>query len=114
MRSSGRHAIEPGSVTPGGFTSPSIMTPSTTSSERVTIEGKFFQCGGSRFHVKGVTYGPFAPGEDGGHFASPEQTARDFAQIVELGANVLRVYHVPPRWVLDTASRHGLKVLIDI
>ena len=90
------------------------MTSPTPSPERVTVVGKFFQCGGRKFHVKGVTYGPFAPSDDGGHFASPEQTARDFARIVELGANVLRVYYVPPRWLLDTAARHGLKVLIDI
>ncbi len=49
-----------------------------------------------------------------GTFATPEQTARDFAQIRELGANLIRVYYVPPRWLLDLAEQQGLKVLVDI
>ena len=57
-----------------------------------------------KFHVKGITYGPFAPNAQGEAFASPEQTARDLQQISELGAIVLRVYHVPPRWFLDLAA----------
>ena len=81
---------------------------------RVTVDGKFFRLGGKKFHVKGVSYGPFAPEGERGHFASPEQTMRDFAQIRELGANLVRVYHVPPRWFLDLASEFGLKVLVDI
>ena len=40
--------------------------------------------------------------------------ARDFAQIRELGANLLRVYHVPAKWFLDLAAEHKLKVLVDI
>ncbi len=47
-------------------------------------------------------------------FTSPEQTARDFRQICELEANLLRVYHVPPSWFLDLAAEHGLKLLVDI
>jgi O-antigen biosynthesis protein len=83
-------------------------------SERVTVDGKFFRCGGRKFYVKGVTYGPFAPNAAGEMFASPEQTGRDFEQLRELGANVLRVYYVPPRWLLDLAAAHELKVLVDI
>ena len=61
-----------------------------------------------------MAYGPFAPNAAGQPFASPEQTARDFAQIRELGANLIRVYHVPAKWFLDLAAEHKLKVLIDI
>ena len=81
---------------------------------RVTVDGKFFRLGQVKFHPKGVTYGPFAPNAHGEMFASPEQTARDFEQIRELGANLLRVYHVPPRWWLDLATAHQLKVLVDV
>lgn len=81
---------------------------------RVRVDGKFFRAGPEKFYIKGITYGPFAPSEPYGHFASPEQTAQDFRQITELGANVLRVYYVPPTWFLDLATEHGLKVLIDI
>ncbi len=85
-----------------------------SSSSRVRVDGKFFRFGEKKFHVKGVTYGPFAPGADQSYFASLEKTAQDFRQIRELGANVVRVYHVPPHWLLDLAQEHGLKLLIDI
>jgi glycosyltransferase involved in cell wall biosynthesis len=84
------------------------------STRRVTADGKGFRLGAQKFHVKGVTYGPFAPNADGEMFASREQTRRDFEQIRVLGANVLRVYYVPPRWLLDLADEYELKVLIDI
>ena len=32
----------------------------------------------------------------------------------ELGVNLLRIYHVPPRWFLDVAAEFGLRVLISI
>src|SRR4051794_27819118 len=91
--------------------SPAADAPSEN--RRVRMDGKFFRLGARKFFVKGITYGPFAPGEHG-TFASPEQTARDFRQIQELGANLLRVYYVPPRWILDLASQYNLKVLVDI
>ena len=90
------------------------MAVSTNSTGRVSVDGKFFRLGARKFHVKGITYGPFAPNAQGEMFASPEQTARDLKQITELGANVLRLYYVPPRWFLDLAAEQGLKVLIDI
>src|SRR5215203_4930408 len=85
-----------------------------SSRARVTVDGKFFRLGARKFYVKGVAYGPFAPNAAGQCFASPEQTAADFAKIRELGANVIRIYHVPARWFLDLAAEHELKVWIDI
>jgi len=90
------------------------MAGSSKSSDRVSVDGKFFRLGADKFHARGITYGPFAPNAQGEMFASPEQTARDLQQINELGANVVRLYHVPPRWFLDLAAEHGIKVLIDI
>src|SRR5581483_5515025 len=90
------------------------MAAPASSSMRVTLDGKFFRLGEKKFYLKGVSYGPFTPDGDQGTFAPQEQTARDFAQIRELGANLIRVYHVPPRWLLDLATEHGLKVLVDI
>jgi O-antigen biosynthesis protein len=90
------------------------MSDSTRGSARVSVDGKFFRLGPRKFHVKGITYGPFAPGADGETFASPAQTARDFKLIRELGANVLRVYYPPPAWFLDLAGEHGLKVFVDV
>ena len=89
-------------------------TTTSSSRERVRVDGKFFRLGHRKFHVKGITYGPFAPNANGEMFASPEQTTRDFKQIVELGANVIRVYYAPPPWLLNLASEYGLKVLVDV
>ena len=92
------------------------MTTSQTpsSSPRPMISGKFFRINQRKFYARGVTYGPFAPNSDGEPFAGREQTAVDFDLLRRLGANFLRVYNVPPRWLLDLADGHGLKLLIDI
>ena len=90
------------------------MAVAASSASRVSVDGKFFRFGEKKFYAKGIAYGPFAPNAAGQPFASPEQTARDFAQIQELGANLIRVYYVPAKWFLDLAAEHKLKVLIDI
>ena len=90
------------------------MAVAVSSAPRVSVEGKFFRLGEKKFYASGVAYGPFAPNAAGQTFASPEQTAADFAQIRELGANLIRVYHVPAKWFLDLAAEHELKVLVDI
>ena len=80
----------------------------------VRVDGKFFRLGDRKFYLKGVSYGPFAPNPQGEPFGTPVQTALDFAKVRELGANLLRVYEVPPRWFLDAAAEHELKLFIDI
>jgi len=90
------------------------MAVAVSSAPRVSVDGKFFRLGEKKFYAKGLAYGPFAPNAAGQPFASPEQTARDLAQIHGLGANLIRVYHVPAKWFLDLAAEHALKVLIDI
>ena len=104
------------------------MVSTATPTTRATVDGKFFRLGGRKFYPKGVSYGPFAPDAAAGPppsalrppnftdgpFAPREQTAQDFVQIRELGANLVRVYHVPPRWFLDLAAENGLMVLVDI
>ncbi|HTG45357.1 MAG TPA: glycosyltransferase, partial [Verrucomicrobiae bacterium] len=81
---------------------------------RVQVDGKFFRLGGRKFYVKGVTYGPFAPNSQGEFFGSLEQSVKDFQVLSDLGANVLRVYYVPPVWLLDLALQHGLRLLVDV
>jgi len=78
------------------------------------VDGKFFRLGREKFHVKGLAYGPFAPNAQGEMFPSPDQVARDFLQLRELDANLVRVYCPPPRWFLDLATGHHLKVLVDV
>jgi GT2 family glycosyltransferase len=90
------------------------MSTSLAMPARMRVDGKFFRLGGQKYYVKGITYGPFAPNAQNEMFPSPEQTARDFKQITGLGANLLRVYYLPPLWFLDLAGEHGLKILIDV
>src|SRR5262245_6383683 len=79
---------------------PPSAAPAPNQRARVRVDGKFFRLGDRKFYVKGITYGPFAPQPDGNRFATPGQMLLDFKLIRDLGANVVRVYHVPPAWVL--------------
>src|SRR5437762_9675095 len=80
----------------------------------VTTSGKSFFEGGSKFHLRGVCYGPFAPGSHGFPFPEKERVDLDLAQMRDLGANCLRTFTVPPRWLLDRAEERGLRVLVTI
>jgi O-antigen biosynthesis protein len=83
--------------------------------ERFRVDGKFLRRGTSRLRLKGVTYGPFAPNDDGDPWPSPQQLQQDLEQWSELGVNALRVYHVPPAWLLERLSAHcGIGVHVDI
>ncbi len=81
---------------------------------RVRRDGKFFRLGNDKFFVKGVTYGPFQPNSLGEHYPEPDDVRRDFKQIVDLGANCVRVYWTPSKWFLDIAEEVGLKVFVDV
>jgi O-antigen biosynthesis protein len=83
-------------------------------SAAIRVQGKFFFAGAEKCFVKGVTYGPFAPGSHGAQFPERETVIRDFRLMTELGANTLRVFTVPPLWLLDLAQEAGLKVLAGI
>lgn len=82
--------------------------------EPLRVRAKFFFEGDRKWFLKGVTYGPFKPNADGDLISTPEQARRDFELMRELGVNLIRVYHVPPRWLLDLAAEHGLRLLISI
>jgi len=90
------------------------MAETVSNRPRISVDGKFFRRGAEKIFLKGVAYGPFAPDAAGQPFAPPDQTASDFLLARELGVNLLRVYHVPPRWFLDLALANDLLVLIDI
>ncbi len=87
---------------------------STAPLEPIRVRAKFLFEGDRKWFVKGVTYGPFAPDAEGHFVGTPEKARRDFALMQELGVNLLRIYHVPPRWFLDVAREHRLRVLISI
>ena len=81
---------------------------------RVIATGKFFSTDGRKFYVKGFSYGPFASNSDGEPLPERAQLKADFAHHAPLGANTVRVYFPPPRWLLDEALDHDLRVFIDV
>lgn len=81
---------------------------------RTRVCGKFLYAGGEKFYVRGVTYGTFRDSADGGQFPERETVGRDFAQMAANGINAVRTYTFPPRWLLDLAARHGLRVMAGI
>src|ERR1051326_6967453 len=88
--------------------------PSKRGTERVVVDGKFFRLGEQKFFVKGCTYGPFAPNSSSEFYPEPARAKADFALLNELGANTIRVYHMPPPWFLDEACNAGIQILVDI
>ena len=69
----------------------------------------------NKFYLQGVTYGPFRPATEGGaNLPTPDKVEIDFGLMRDLGVNVLRVYHTPPRWFLDLAQKHRLRVMVTI
>jgi GT2 family glycosyltransferase len=91
-----------------------VSLAAVTDLQPVRVRAKFFFEGDKKFFIKGVTYGPFAPDEQGDHFGTPEKAKRDLELMVEAGVNLLRIYYVPPRWFLDLCAARGMRVLISI
>jgi O-antigen biosynthesis protein len=81
---------------------------------RLRVHGKFFFAGEHKHFIKGVTYGPFATGSHGAQFPEPLMVDNDFALMGQAGINTVRVFTVPPVWLLDAAHHAGLKVLVGL
>jgi len=78
------------------------------------VLGKFLYAGGSKLYVRGVTYGTFRVDADGDEFPDAATVERDFQQMAAIGVNAVRTYTTPPRWLLDAALRHGLRVMVGV
>jgi GT2 family glycosyltransferase len=89
-------------------------SPSNAPNLRPTARGKFLALGDAKFHVRGVTYGPFRPDANGCEYHAPERVRRDFSAMAEAGVNTVRLYTVPPRWLLDAALERGLRVMVGL
>jgi GT2 family glycosyltransferase len=85
-----------------------------TANSRIRPVAKFFFEGDRKFFVKGITYGPFKPDPDGNYLGRPEQVDADLALMRQIGFNVVRIYHVPPRWFLDRCATAGMRVLVTL
>jgi GT2 family glycosyltransferase len=87
---------------------------SRSGGERIRLDGKFLVRGNQRLRIQGVTYGPFASNSDGEPFPSPEDVSEDFARMQSAGINAIRIYHIPPDWLLYQADEQGISVCIDV
>src|SRR5262249_54755128 len=67
-----------------------------------------------KLYVRGTTYGTFALDDDGQERFDPSTVERDFALMAANGINAVRIYTVPPRWLLDAAYRFGLRVMVGL
>src|SRR2546422_4183573 len=76
--------------------------------------GQSLSAGDYKPYVGGVTYGTFRPNEDGDEYPAVDIVERDFARMAACGVNAVRVYTVPPPWLLDSAWRHGLRVMVGL
>ncbi len=81
---------------------------------RIRRDGKFFRLNGEKFFVKGATYGPFAPNRGGEPLPERAQARADFQQLLDLGANCIRIYDIPPKWFMDLAEQMGLRLFVDV
>ena len=81
---------------------------------RPRVLGKFLGLGTDKFHVRGVTYGPFQPDRWGCEYHDEASVKRDFSTMVQYGINAVRTYTPPPHWLLDLAQQFGLLLLVGI
>jgi O-antigen biosynthesis protein len=93
---------------------PSQASAASDCFERPHVRGKFLFVGWEKFWVKGVTYGTFRPDEAGSNFPPRDIVSRDFHAMARAGLNSVRVYTIPPCWLLDLASLHGLRVMVGL
>ncbi len=85
-----------------------------SANSRIRPVAKFFFEGDRKFFVKGVTYGPFKPDANGNYLGRPEQVDVDLAIMRQIGLNIVRIYHAPPRWFLDKCTAAGMRVLVTL
>jgi hypothetical protein len=85
-----------------------------TEMQRPRVHGKFLFVGDEKFWIRGVTYGTFKPDLSGVPFPTPDIVEQDFRAIADAGLNAIRVYTVPPLWLMDTAAACGLRVMIGL
>src|SRR5215213_2464854 len=82
--------------------------------QRPEARGKFLFAGDEKLWIRGVVYGTFRPDELGVQFPEPSVVNQDFAHMSDAGLNSVRVYTVPPLWLLDLAASHGLRVMVGL
>jgi len=82
--------------------------------DRIVAAGKLLSQGGRPFYMRGVTYGTFAPDENGDQFPPQDRVLADFRSIAASGFNTVRCYTMPPTHVLDAALECNLNILAGV
>lgn len=85
-----------------------------SSTNKITVKGKFLYDGENKFFIKGVTYGTFRPDENGRQFPDEATVDQDFRQMAAAGINCIRTYTIPPKSLLNAAQLHNLKVMVGL
>jgi GT2 family glycosyltransferase len=80
---------------------------------RPVTHGRSILVGNRKLHVRGVTYGTFAP-LNGCSLPSPERVRRDFEAMAQAGVNAVRVYEPPPIWLLELAQELAVHVMVGL
>jgi glycosyltransferase involved in cell wall biosynthesis len=93
---------------------PTAMRVSPRPPYPICVKGKFFFAGNHKHFIKGVTYGPFATASHGAPFPERSIVDKDFSLMSDAGINTVRVFTVPPLWLLDAAQQAGLWVLVGL
>ena len=95
-----------------GMNEPTLVN--INANTRPRVDGKFIYVGDEVFHIKGVTYGTFEQNSEGELFPPLAMVNDDFKRMADTGINCVRVYTVPPTWLLNLASTHNLYVMVGI
>lgn len=82
--------------------------------QRVTVGGKFFCQGTEKFTLRGISYGPFRPNQQGEPFPEALHLSQDLTHLRELGFNTVRLYHPPSDLLLSEAQRLNLQLIVGL
>lgn len=91
-----------------------VEEPTPVPTNVFAVKGKNLMVNSEIFFVKGVTYGTFAPDENGIQFPSADVVETDFWWMQKSGINTVRTYTVPPDYLFELAERHNLKVMVGL
>jgi len=105
-------APSPGGAAAAAAVAKAMISPARA--PRPRAGGKFLFVGEEKLWVRGVTYGTFRPRDDGDDYPDEATLQQDFAAMRSHGINAVRCYTVPPRRLLDSAWRHGLRVMVGL
>ena len=93
---------------------PVVLVSTNDRPSRMRVGGKFLFAGEEKFYVRGITYGPFRPEAEGCEYHDAGTVECDFALMAANNINAVRVYTVPPLWLMDLAHKYNLRVLVGL